>query len=113
MQLVGARGNVNRRDVISRLIRAVYQPPLEREREFYRRLRDLSDVIDEAPDSMTHVVLRGELYLKRGEYERAQTDFETAVVLSEYMDDRRDWNVVGQVMRDRALFGIRAVERRL
>ncbi len=93
------------------LISAVYQAPLEREREFYQRLRELSELIGEAPDSLTHVVMRGELYLERGEYERAKADFETALALAEKLDAERGWLIVEQVMRDRALYGLRMVER--
>ncbi|MCY3778768.1 MAG: hypothetical protein OXG78_00540 [Chloroflexi bacterium] len=113
MQIEHEGGNVNRRGLLGRLVRAVYQPPPERERVFYRRLRELSEAIEEAPDSITLLVLRGEHFLERGEYERAKFDFEAAATLAEDMDDRRSWLLVEQVMRDRALYGLRVVERRI
>ena len=98
--------------ILSRLLRSVFRPSLDREREFYRRLRELSAAIDEAPDSITHVVLRGELYLERGEYQRAKADFERALALAENFDAAEGWLIVEQVMRDRALSGISMLEGR-
>ncbi len=113
MEDVTAHGSANRSGFLSRVVRSVFRPSLEREREFYRRLRDLSATIDEAPDSITHVVLRGELYLERGEYQRAKVDFERALALAEKLDAAKGWLIVEQVMRDRALQGLKVVERRL
>ena len=101
------------RGLLSRLLDAIYQPPLKREREFYRRLRDLSDAISESPDALTPFVLRGELYLERGEYERAKADFDVALAIAENLDEAKGWLIVEQVMRDRALFGTRLAERHL
>ena len=94
-------------------LRSVFRSPLEREREFYRRYRDLSDKIAAAPDDMLYRVLRGELSLERGEYERAKADFEVALELAESLDETKGWLIVEQVMRDRALFGLRIVEDNL
>ena len=93
----------------SRLI----QSPLERERSFYRRFRDLSAQIDEKPEELVAYVLRGELNLEREDYPRAKTDFEAAVKLAERADDTKSWVVMEQVMRDRALYGLKLVERGL
>lgn len=89
------------------LISAVYQSPLAREREFYRRLRELNGAISNAPDDMTQIVLRGELLLERGEYKRAKQDFERALALAEVLDDAKAWHILEQVMRDRAAYGMR------
>lgn len=97
---------------LSQILSLVYKTPLEREREFYRRLRELNETIAGAPDSMTHLVLRGELYLERGENERARADFEKALARAEKLDAARGWLIVEQVMRDRALYGLRVVEQR-
>lgn len=102
---------VNWRGVIGRAIGAIYQPPLAREREFYRRLRELNEAIVDAPGDIIQIVLRGELLLERGEYERARQDFERALELADKLDDARAWHVVEQVMRDRAAYGMRMVER--
>ncbi len=113
MRISAAMQVTKRRGLLGKWLGAAFQSPLEREREFYRRLRVLGDRINEAPESFTHHVLRGELYLERGEYKRAQADFETALELTEALDDTKGWLVLEQVMRDRALFGIKAVERKL
>ena len=98
--------------LLRRVLKVAIQGPLEREREFYRRLRELSDYIELMPESITHYVLRGELLSKRGEYERARADFETAVEIAEATDPNKKWGLLQQVMRDNALHGIELVERR-
>ena len=95
------------------LVRKLMRSPLERERDFYRRYRELSDGINEAPDLMTNYVLRGELSLARGEYERAKVDFQAALALAEDLDETKGWLVLEQVLRDRALYGLKVAERHL
>ena len=92
--------------LIARLVSGIFKSPLERERDFYRRYRELSDLIDESPDTMNVIVLRGELNLERGDYERAKTDFERALELAQDFDQAKGWLVMEQVMRDRALSGL-------
>ena len=105
------RRTVNWRGVIGKVIGAVYQPPLAREREFYRRLREFNSALSEAPDDITQLALRGELLLERGEYGRAKQDFERALALASKLDDAKGWHILEQVMRDRAAYGMRIVER--
>ena len=93
-------------------MKKAFQSPLERERDFYDRFRELSDRIEALPESITHYVLRGELFIERGEYERARADFEAAVVIAEAVDPNESWGLLEQVMRDRALQGIELVKRR-
>ena len=97
---------------LSRLFRSAFRSRLERERDFYRRLRDLSAAIDESPDSITNVVLRGELYMDRGEFQRAKADFERALTMAAEFDAGNGWLIIEQVMRDRALQGLKLVARR-
>lgn len=104
MQLTG-------RDLISKAIGIIYQPPLAREREFYRRLRELNDSVNAAPDDIALLALRGELLLGRGELARAKADFERALALADVLDDAEGWRFVEQVMRDRAVYGMRQVAR--
>ncbi len=96
-----------------RLLKALFQSPLERERDFYRRYRELSTQIEERPDSVTIQTLRGELNLERGEYERAKADFIAAIDQAAALDESKGWLVVEQVMRDRALYGLKLAERKL
>lgn len=99
--------------ILGELVASVFQSPLERERAFYRRYRELSGVIDESPADMIAYVLRGELNLERGERARAKTDFESAIELAGSMDDAKGWLVIEQVMRDRALYGLKLAGREL
>lgn len=98
--------SAGRRGVVGDILSRVFQSPLERERAFYRRYRELTGVIDESPDDLVALTLRGELNLQRGEHERAQADFATAVELATALNDDRGWHVLEQVMRDRALYGL-------
>ncbi len=102
---------VNWRGLIGAVAGAVYQPPLRREREFYRRLRALDETINYAPDDINQIVQRGELLLERGEYDRAKQDFERALALAKKLDDAAAWHILEQIMRDRAAYGIRIVQR--
>lgn len=101
-----------RSGLVWRILKKAFQSPLERERDFYDRFRELSDSIEALPESITHYVLRGELLIERGEYERARTDFEAAVDIAEGMDPNASWGLLEQVMRDRALQGIELAKRR-
>lgn len=92
--------------LIARLVSGIFKSPLERERDYFRRYHELSDMIDESPDNMNVIVLRGELNLERGDYERAKTDFECALELAQDIDQAKGWLVMEQVMRDRALSGL-------
>lgn len=102
---------MNWRGLIGQVLGSVYQPPLSREREFYRRLRELNDAISDAPGDITQIVLRGELLLERGEYERAKQDFCRALTLGDKLDDAKAWHILEQVMRDRAANGMRNLQR--
>lgn len=97
--------------LIARLVRGIFKSPLERERDFYRQYRELSGLIDEMPDNMNVYVLRGELNLERGDYERATSDFERALELAQDLDEAKGWLVMEQVMRDRALYGLKLARR--
>ncbi len=96
----------DRRGIAGEILSRLFQSPLERERVFYRRYRELSQVIDESPADLVAYVLRGEMNLDRGEGERAQADFAAAVELADALDDDKGWHVLEQVMRDRALYGL-------
>jgi len=99
--------------ILGKVVKLALKSPLEREREFHRRQRELSRGIGEAPDNMTLYVLRGELNLERREHERAIADFDRALKLAETLDDASGWNILEQVMRDRALYGRRLARRAL
>ena len=107
MGLKGISGN------LSKLVGSVLQSSLERERRLVQRCRKLGEEIEATPDNITLYVLHGELSLERGKYERAKTDFETAIELAARADDTKGWLVLEQIMRDRALHGLRRMERHI
>lgn len=94
-------------------LRSLMQNSVEREREFYRRHRELSDKIELMPDSFTYYVLRGELLAERGDFGSARRDLDKAVELAENADPAQEWGLLEQAMRDRALQGIDLLERRV
>lgn len=98
--------------LLQRILKFVYQNPLEREREANRRLRELNDMIAAQPDSLSHYVLRGELLAERGDSEGALQDFRRAVQIAEAVDLGATWGLLEQVLRDRALQGIERISRR-
>lgn len=77
------------------------------------RINNLTQAIEDAPESSVNYVLRAELYMKIREYALAQLDFQRAYELSETNFELADWGLVEQVMRDRALTGLEKVQRRL
>ena len=93
-------------------LRSLMRNKAEREREFYRRHRALSDKLELMPDSSTYYVLRGELLAEHGDVVRARSDFDKAVELAENIDPARKWGLLEQAMRDRALQGIDLLEGR-
>ena len=99
--------------ILGRLIKFALKSPLERQRETARRLRELSGAIDQGPASMTRYALRGELNLERGQPALAIADFDRALELAENLDDSEGWLIVEQVMRDRALYGLKAAKSEL
>ena len=92
-------------------LRQRFKSPLEREREYYRRYRNLSRQIDAAP-SMSNHLLRGEMSLERGDFRRALADFNRVLELAESMDASKSWLLLEQALRDRALFGKRVAQTR-
>lgn len=90
-----------------------YQSPATRASDLARRLRELNVSIEVAPESPTNYVLRGEVFLERKEYHLAKADFETALELAEAFDATDGWGLIEQVMRDRALDGMKKVQRNL
>ena len=77
------------------------------------RLNNLTQSIEDAPESPVNYVLRAELYMEMREYALAQSDFQRASELAETQFELADWGLLDQVMRDRALAGLEKVQRRL
>ncbi len=72
-----------------------------------RRLYALTHAITVAPDAAVNYVLRGELYLERGQFTRAAEDFAAALEIAEkeMRQDTQSLGVLAQTIQDRALTG--------
>lgn len=77
------------------------------------RLNNLTQSIEDAPESAVNYVLRAELYMGLREYALAQSDFQRAIEVAEIQFELADWGLLDQVTRDRALTGLDKVQRRL
>jgi len=98
-------------NLLSQIIGFFFQTPARRRQEQSRRLHELNVSIEFAPNSPTNYVLRGELFLERREFHLAQADFEMALELADAFDPEDGWGLVEQVMRDRALEGLKKTHR--
>ena len=112
MQAAAEGQKLKRRGISRGLFGALFRSRMQRERDFYDRLRELNDALAGQPGATTARVLRGELYLERGELARAAADFESALRLMGALDGTRGWRIVEQAMRDRALLGLRMIGAR-
>jgi hypothetical protein len=98
---------------LSQIVGFFFQTTARRRQEQSRRLNELSVSIEFTPNSPTNYVLRGELFLERKAYHMAQADFEIALELAEAFDPEEGWGLIEQVMRDRALEGLKKTQRQL
>jgi hypothetical protein len=80
---------------------------------FMERIRQLDYAIENAPDTPTNYVLRGELYLSAGEYALAQADFQRGYDLAVRDFERSDWGLIAQAMQDRAQAGLQKASQKL
>ncbi|MDX2162878.1 MAG: tetratricopeptide repeat protein [bacterium] len=82
--------------------------------DFNRRLYVLTHAISIAPDVAVNYVLRGELYMQRGQFERAADDFAEALRLAEQelRQDEQTFGLMAQSVQDRALIGYENAIRR-
>ena len=77
------------------------------------RIRHLDAAIENAADTPTNYVLRGELYLTLREYALARRDFQRAQELAAAQFQKSDWGLMAQAMQDRALVGLQKAEKKL
>lgn len=80
---------------------------LKRRERLKWRTRQLGRAITEAPEAPVNYVLRGELWLRLGQREKAAHDFQKALLLAEPSFAASDWGLVAQALSDRALMGLR------
>ena len=99
-------------NLLEQIIGFFFQSPAKRRREQLRRLNELNESIEFSPNSPTSYVLCGEIFLERKEYHLAQADFETAIEIAESVSAEEHWGIIEQVMRDRALDGLKKIGRR-
>lgn len=93
--------------------RWLFPTSTDRAAKLAERLRLLDQAIYKHPEAPTNYVLRGELYLKIGDYDAAYTDFVQALDQAAQQVESAEWGLVAQAMQDRALVGKRAAEKRL
>ncbi|GEM_PF-1168196 len=80
------------------------------------RLYNLNHAIQVAPDAAVNYVLRGEIYMDRGEYRLAADDFRQALELAESQfihQAEKQLGIINQAMQDRALAGYESALRRI
>lgn len=76
-------------------------------------LNDLDEAISLYPQEAVNYVLRGELFLKQRSYALAALDFHRALEIVTPQVEARRWGLVAQIMRDRALQGLRRAGQRV
>ncbi len=70
-------------------------------------IRLLTRAVQREPDAAVHYLLRGEEWLLRGEFARAQADLERARALAARDLARSDWGYIDQAYQDRAEAALR------
>ncbi|MBW4438830.1 MAG: hypothetical protein KME04_16960 [Pleurocapsa minor GSE-CHR-MK-17-07R] len=83
--------------------------PIRLGRRDWDRTQELDAAIVSYPESAVNYMLRGELFLKAGELGAAERDFEIALQLSEADYRASGFGLAAQVIRDRALTGLRDI----
>lgn len=78
-----------------------------------RRLDDLTEAIERHPQAASNYLLRGEIWLDKGEYEMAAADFERAQALAAGQFEESEWGLVSQMLRDQAEHGLQRAMRKL
>lgn len=98
---------------VKRVRQMVYKTPAEREAALAERLSQLNAAIQAHPDEVSNYVMRGEVFLKRRQYELAASDFRRSLKLAQLQIREEDWGLVAQVLQDRARIGLRKAEAHL
>ena len=78
-----------------------------------QRLDSLNEAIQRHPQAASNYLLRGEIWLDRGEYEMAAADFERARALAAEQFEEEAWGLVSQTLRDQAEHGLQRAMRKL
>jgi len=80
--------------------------PGEKRAEQYQRLRDLTDAIEQFPETAVNYLLRGELHIEMKQYDLAQADLEAALELAQAQFENERWGLTAQSTMDRAEQGL-------
>lgn len=83
--------------------------PIRLGRRDWDRMQELDAAIVSSPESAVNYMLRGELFRKAGELGAAERDFEEALRLGEADYRASRFGLAAQVIRDRALTGLRDI----
>lgn len=86
--------------------RLFFMFPGEKRSEQYQRLRDLTEAIEQFPETAVNYLLRGELHLDMKQYDLAQEDLETALELAQAQFENERWGLTAQSTMDRAKQGL-------
>lgn len=79
-----------------------FQMPGKREQDLKQRLLQLSEAIDQYPDSAVNYLIRGEVREALGYYELARDDFKKALELAERTFEGARWGLSAQAIMDQA-----------
>jgi len=92
--------------VWQKIRRLFFMFPSEKRAEQYQRLRDLTEAIEQFPETAVNYLLRGELHLEMKQYDLAQTDLEKALELAQAQFENERWGLTAQSTMDRAQQGL-------
>ena len=86
--------------------RFFFMLPGEKSAEQQQSLHDLTEAIEQFPDTAVNYLLRGELYIAMKQHNLAQEDLQKALELAQmqFEDDR--WGISAQLTMDRAKFAL-------
>lgn len=77
------------------------------------RLNQLTQTIEDHPESYVNYLLRADVYMQMREFALAHADYQRAYDLAESQFELADWGLMEQAMRDRAFAGLEKAKRRL
>lgn len=80
--------------------------PSEKRAEQYQRLRDITQAIEQFPETAVNYLLRGELHLEMKQYDLAREDLQTALELAQAQFEDERWGLTAQSTMDRAKYGL-------
>jgi tetratricopeptide (TPR) repeat protein len=89
--------------------RLFFMFPDEKRAERQERMRELTQAIEQYPETAVNYLLRGELHLEMKQYDLAQEDLEKALELAQINFDEEPWGLTAQSTMDRAKHGLQQI----